>query len=288
MPSFVVPAQIRAARALLNLSQEELASKAEIGLTTLREIEAQRRPIDSAMAEQVRRALHNSGVIFVEGDAAGGPGVRLAAHRPNLVRRPTVVTAWEGVPLEVELQGRQLTVFVSREALADLEGISARATDAALLAVFERHSGRILDAATQAAHDPANFDPNGHLHVRSKDLSAPPLTSDEMSARREKMKPPEGVQLVRIRPQPRRVWQGQEELPRDDLWRIQAFKPQLGPLVIANTVTGHFLPLYEAHVHGFEHNPAADGSPILRLNVRMVFEDGLPRLEWPQAAQRGR
>ena len=50
--------------------------------------------------------------------------------------------------------------------------------------------------------------------------------------------------------------------------------------MIANSVTGHFIPLHEAHVHGFEDDAAPDGSWVLRLNVQMVFEDGLPRLEW--------
>lgn len=280
LPSFVIPAQIRAARALLNLSQEDLAAKAEVGLSTLREIEAQRRPIDSALADKVRRTLDNFGVIFVEGDAAGGPGVRLAAHRPNLVRRPTVVTAWDGVPLEVELQGRRLTVFVARDALAELDDLSEHAVDAELLAAFERHSGRILDALASAANDPANYDRNGHLRVHGKDVFEPAVSAAGIRKRRVAMQPPDGVRFVRIRPQPHRVWQGVEQEPRDDRWRIDAFTPEKGILVIANSVTGHFIPLYEAHVHGFEDDAAPDGSWVLRLNVQMVFEDGLPRLEW--------
>lgn len=280
LPSFVIPAQIRAARALLNLSQEDLAAKAEVGLSTLREIEAQRRPIDSALAEQVRRALDNLDVIFVEGDAAGGPGVRLAAHRPNLVRRPMVVTAWDGVPLEVELQGRRLTVFVARDVLTELDDLSEHTVDAELLATFERHSGRILDAVANAANDPANYDRNGHLRVRGKDVFELTVSAAGIRKRRLAMQPPVDVHFVRIRPQPRRVWQGAEQGPRDDRWRIDTFTAEKGILVIANSVTGHFIPLYEAHVHGFEDDAAPDGSWVLRLNVQMVFEDGLPRLEW--------
>ena len=36
MPSLVVPAQIRAGRALLDWSQEQLATAAEVGLSTIR------------------------------------------------------------------------------------------------------------------------------------------------------------------------------------------------------------------------------------------------------------
>lgn len=279
MAPVLIPAQVRAGRALLGLSQEELAEMAKVGLSTVRDIEAQRRAVETAKAEAVCRALDNAGVVFVQGDATGGPGVRLAAHRPNLVRRPTVVTAWDGVPFEVEVQGKPLTVFVSREALEDADRLSGQVTDEQLLAAFENHAGRILDAVAQAFHDPARYDRSGRLHVRTLDLN--PLPGQPHGL--ERVRPPEGATLVRLRPLPRRVWQGAEQERRDDLWSVQRFDEERGFVQLSNISTGHIVPLYAAHVHSWmpdlEGGGPAAGRWLLELTVQMVFEDGHPRLE---------
>lgn len=167
--SLIIPAQIRAARVLLDWSQDQLATAAGVGLGSVRDTESQKRPADSAAANTMRQALENAGVIFVAGSAEAGPGVRLVANRPNLIRRPTVVTKWDGVPFEIEWQGQPVTVFVSWEVLEDLAHLT-NPSDAQLLQSFETHRGRILDAVVTAAEDPANFDRQGHLHIRGKDI----------------------------------------------------------------------------------------------------------------------
>lgn len=283
MAPILIPAQVRAGRALLGLSQEALAELAKVGLSTVRDLEAQRRPVETTTAEAVRRALDNAGVVFVQGDATGGPGVRMAAHRPNIIRRPTVVTAWDGVPFEVEVQGKALTVFVSREALEDVDRLTGQVTDEQLLAAFENHSGRILDAVAQVQHDPTRYDRNGRLHVRTLDLNPIP---DENGERQllERIRPPEGAALVRLRPLPRRVWRGVEEEQRDDLWSVQRFEKEKGYVLLNNTVTGHYVPLYAAHVRGWlpdqDGGGPANGRWLMELTVQMVFEDGHPRLEY--------
>lgn len=166
---FVIPAQIRAGRAFLDWSQEELAKAAEVGLSSVRDTESQKRSADSVVANAIRQALENAGIIFVHGDENGGPGVRLAANRPNVIRRPTVVTKWDGVPFDIEWQGKPVTVFVSNEVLEDLERLT-NPSDEQLLRSFDRHSGRILDAVVRAIAEPGNLDERGRLRIRSKDL----------------------------------------------------------------------------------------------------------------------
>ncbi len=166
----VIPSQIRAGRSLLGWSQEQLAAAAGISISSVRDVESQKRPADSSAVTAIRQTLENAGVIFVTGDDQAGPGVRLTAHRPNLLRRPTVVTKWEGAPFEVEWRGKMMTVFVANEVLEDLDRLT-NASHEQLLRSFDRHSGHILDAVVRAAGDQRNFDKHGHLYIRTKDVN---------------------------------------------------------------------------------------------------------------------
>jgi hypothetical protein len=168
----IVPAQIRAGRALLGWSQEQLAEEAELGLTTIRDAESERRAADSGAVAAIRRALWNCGVVFVPGRAGEGPGVRLVADRPNVTRRPTAMQKWEGMPFGVEWRGRAVTVFIQFEVIEDLGRHRGNTPDEAYLKTFEQHRGQILDAVALAIRDPENFDQFGRLLLRQKDIDA--------------------------------------------------------------------------------------------------------------------
>ncbi len=75
----IVPRQIRAARALLGIGQLELAELAGIGVATLRRIEGAPDEItgNAKTIAQIQAALEAAGVIFINQDSVGGPGVRL-------------------------------------------------------------------------------------------------------------------------------------------------------------------------------------------------------------------
>jgi predicted transcriptional regulator len=72
----ITPEQCRAARALLDWSQQELAETAAVGIVTVRQLEAAvHKPRRSTLAV-IRRALEAAGVEFID-ENGGGPGVRL-------------------------------------------------------------------------------------------------------------------------------------------------------------------------------------------------------------------
>lgn len=72
----MTPAQCRAARALLDWSQQQLADVARVGVVTVRQLEAGASQPRNATLDVLKRALEEAGVIFVEANGEG-PGVRL-------------------------------------------------------------------------------------------------------------------------------------------------------------------------------------------------------------------
>jgi len=165
-----VPAQIRAARALLGRSQEELAEAAKISLTSLREIEGHKRPPDTEAASKIRRALDNLGIAFVPSGPEGGPGVRLINNRPHIIRPPTTMLFWEGIPFTVEWEGREVMVFVSRDVIDDLGQHTGTPPESVYLQTFDQYQGEILDGVAQAITDPSNFDDRQRLRIQHKDI----------------------------------------------------------------------------------------------------------------------
>jgi hypothetical protein len=71
-------AQIRAARALIRWSAEELAKETALGVTTIRraELTVSETSLTGSNDRAIRQALEAAGVEFIDANG-GGPGVRL-------------------------------------------------------------------------------------------------------------------------------------------------------------------------------------------------------------------
>jgi transcriptional regulator with XRE-family HTH domain len=76
--------QVKAARALLAWSQEELASAARISVPTIKRLEANDGPLGgrTETGAKIRTALEAAGVKFID-ENGGGPGVRLRKGQPR-------------------------------------------------------------------------------------------------------------------------------------------------------------------------------------------------------------
>jgi len=79
------PCQLRDARALIGMSQRELADTSGIGITTIKRFELADGQADGQVARQstlavLVRMLEDAGVEFLPEALGKGPGVRLRAH----------------------------------------------------------------------------------------------------------------------------------------------------------------------------------------------------------------
>ena len=91
----VTPAQLRAGRALLGLSQAELAERAGLSVATAAEAETKRAAgaLEPAVAA-LQAALEGQGVLFLDADGGQGPGVRLRrSSLPDEGLRPDQLTS---------------------------------------------------------------------------------------------------------------------------------------------------------------------------------------------------
>ena len=78
MANALTSAQLRAARALVRWSAEDLARHSAVSVTTIRraELTESETSMTAANNQAVRRVLESAGVEFIE-ENGGGPGVRL-------------------------------------------------------------------------------------------------------------------------------------------------------------------------------------------------------------------
>jgi len=78
-PKPLTSAQIRAARALIRWSAEDLARESSLSVTTIRraELTLSATQLTRVNDQAVRRTLEAVGVEFIDADGGRGPGVRL-------------------------------------------------------------------------------------------------------------------------------------------------------------------------------------------------------------------
>ena len=77
----LTPQQCRAARGLLDWTQEELAERAGVSRGTVRGFENGRHELHRGSAAVIRGALEAAGVVLLDANGEAGPGVRLRTDR---------------------------------------------------------------------------------------------------------------------------------------------------------------------------------------------------------------
>ena len=74
--AMISSAQCRAARGLLDWTQQHLADRAGVGIVTVRQFEAGLSEPRRATLDVIKRAFEDAGIEFIQ-ENGGGPGVRL-------------------------------------------------------------------------------------------------------------------------------------------------------------------------------------------------------------------
>jgi len=134
----MTPAQCRAARALVDWSQQDLADTAKVGNATIRNFEAGRSAPQHSTLQVLCSALEAAGVIFVA-ENGEGPGVRLrkaaaphVATEADMQARAAVVRAQAADAVDGALSGSDATKEEKAErrgALTDEPAVIAKARD---------------------------------------------------------------------------------------------------------------------------------------------------------------
>jgi transcriptional regulator with XRE-family HTH domain len=81
----MTPAQCRAARALLSITQSELANEAGLGLSTIVDFEKERRQVSDEAVKAIQNALERIGIGF--SDLRGGLAESVTLFKPRHPRR---------------------------------------------------------------------------------------------------------------------------------------------------------------------------------------------------------
>lgn len=72
----IIPAQVRAARAMLGWRQADLARAAGISAIAIKSLERGLTEPRLSTVAAIERALAAAGVVLIDADSGGGPGVR--------------------------------------------------------------------------------------------------------------------------------------------------------------------------------------------------------------------
>lgn len=84
----LLSSQCRAARGLLNWRQEDLANRAAVSRSTIRDFEGEIHSLQRTTEERLLAAFDAAGIELI-GDASAGAGVRFRPGQPAPIRHPS-------------------------------------------------------------------------------------------------------------------------------------------------------------------------------------------------------
>ena len=180
--SLLSPSQIRAGRALLNWTQEQLAKEAAVGIGTVRDYENERRANIVGALRPIEHALNNGGVVFIDADDTGGAGVRLLGSLPDVLRWPTKRGDQGELTIRIDWKGSKFEVFLSDATLEDLAELGHEPNEPTYLRLIQEYRRAILKIASEKINA-GRVTPDRRVHlsdaeIRGAFLHREPQTSE--------------------------------------------------------------------------------------------------------------
>ena len=143
----IVPEQCRAARALLNWSQDELEAASKVAKKTIADFERGASVPYERTLRDLQDALEAGGVDFIP-ENGGGAGVRRRTSVPRLSRRK--ISRFDRIASFVmSYRSKEYRVSLSTNILDDIDR-SNYESDKAYETAFDTHLNRILSTAASA------------------------------------------------------------------------------------------------------------------------------------------
>ncbi len=159
----MTPAQCRAARALLNWSQDDLEIAARVSKKTIADFERDQRNQQSRTIEAIEVVLMAHGIVFIPQNEEG-EGVRKRSSVPRLLRREDIGHR-EWVAFLFDYKQNRVTSFIRYQALSSIALANLEP-----LAAFDRDVARILMCAAEK-FDNDDLDPEGRVLIARGDLA---------------------------------------------------------------------------------------------------------------------
>jgi transcriptional regulator with XRE-family HTH domain len=139
-------AQCRAARALLDWTQDQLSENAQVARATIADFERNARMPMRNNLVSIISALEAAGIAFIPDDSEGA-GVRF--RKVELEYKTTIEPKNDGVILRVRYRGKPFAVFISREVIDDMDRTNYHTVEARKEAV-QNHFPKFLRATEEA------------------------------------------------------------------------------------------------------------------------------------------
>lgn len=167
--AMILSSQLRAARALIDLSQEGLSEASAVSISTVRDFEAGRRHPTLGSLDAMQRVLEKKGVRFISPHGETGPGVYLEGEMPRILRMPTKINiANDTLVFDVKWREETLSVFVPTTVVDDL-GETNYKVDKEYVEAFTKHKATILQKTVLALYA-GRADKQRRLRLRSRDF----------------------------------------------------------------------------------------------------------------------
>jgi transcriptional regulator with XRE-family HTH domain len=143
----ITPEQSRAARALLDWSQEDLETRAQVAKKTIADFERGAQIPYKRTLNDIEATFGVAGVLFIA-ENGGGVGVRLGRPTPRLARKK-ISRAAHLATLVVQYRGQEIRVTMPTEILYDMDHLE-NLTEQGVEGTFQAHLNQILMRAADA------------------------------------------------------------------------------------------------------------------------------------------